>query len=120
MGNREAKKAEVLVSVIDRYLVLLTDTVTVLSEAAASQMFLPPTRVIWGATSVYKCDKGLFARGFCVLKCVQRCVRKRVQFVKSVSARGAWRSHNPKPLQVAGCWLLVAGFRPNWRGERKG
>jgi hypothetical protein len=39
---REAKKAEVLVSVIDQYLVLLTDTVTVLSEAAASQMFLPP------------------------------------------------------------------------------
>src|SRR5712675_2711854 len=82
---KEAKKAEVLVSVIDRYLVLLTDTVTVLSQAAASQMFLPPTRVIWGATSVYKCDKGLFARGICVLKCVQRCVQKCVHGVYSVT-----------------------------------
>src|SRR5712675_608804 len=101
---KEAKKAEVLVSVIDRYLVLLTDTVTVLSQAAASQMFLPPTRVIWGATSVYKCDKGLFARGICVLKCVQRCVQKCVHGVpaRSSSAKAmedsdAWRSHNPKP-----------------------
>ena len=32
---REAKKAEVLVSVIDRYLVLLTDTVTVLIKGRA-------------------------------------------------------------------------------------
>jgi hypothetical protein len=44
-------------------------------------MFLPPPGVILGATSVYKCDKGLFARGFCILKCVHRCVQKCVQSV---------------------------------------
>ena len=38
----------------------------------------PRRGVILGATSVYKCDKGLFARVFCVLKCVQsvtKCVQ---------------------------------------------
>ena len=41
--------------------------------------------MILGATSVYKCDKGLFARGLCVLKCVHRCVQKCVQCVQGVT-----------------------------------
>ena len=57
----------------------------------AGQMFLPPPGVILGATGVYKCDKGLFARGLCILKCVHRCVQKCVQCVQSVSALGARR-----------------------------
>ena len=67
-------------------------------------MFLPPTRVICAATSVYKCDKGLFAREFCVLKCVQKCVHgvpARSSAAKALEDSGAWRSHNPKPLQDA-------------------
>jgi hypothetical protein len=92
--------------------VLLTDTVTVSSLARnqrrdaevaegaketdvrrlaqggrrdRAESFFPPKGVILGATSVYKCDKGLFARGFCILKCVHRCVQKCVQCVQSVS-----------------------------------
>jgi len=50
-----------------------------------------------GATSVYKCDKGLFAMELCVLKCVQRCV----QSVQSVSE---WltRRHPIMARQVVG------------------
>ena len=55
-------------------------------------MFLPPAGVILGATSVYKCDKGLFARGFCVFEvCTQvctvctKCVGSPSSFVKSVT-----------------------------------
>ena len=40
----------------------------------AGQMFLPPPGVILGATGVYRCDKGLFARGFCVFRvCTKVC-----------------------------------------------
>jgi hypothetical protein len=46
------------------------------TEGKATGIFLPPPGGFGGVTSVYKRDKGLFARGFCILKCVHRCVRK--------------------------------------------
>src|SRR5258708_4827314 len=62
--------------------------------------FLAPPGVILGATSVYKCDKGLFARGFCVLKCVHKCVQ-------SVSAR----SSAAKAMEDRGAWRMAGGAR---------
>ena len=73
------------------------------AEGRWSQMFLPPTGVILGATSVYKCDKGLFAMGFCVFEVCTKCDKVCTKCV------GAGRMAEPQPKAVASCKLLVAG-----------
>jgi len=78
-------------------------------DPAGTQKFLPPPGVILGATSVYKCDKGVFARVFCVLKCVHKCVQRCVQCVQSVSEWLMGPSRTGRELRVE---RLRDGRRP--------
>ena len=69
--------------------------------------------MILGATSVYKRDKGLFAREFWVLKCVHKCVQRCVQCVQSVSE---WLTRRD-PIMA---WQVVGELRDRGTVEGRG